>query len=205
MNDVIDGAAPAPLPRAQPAAAAARNFSVAAIAWENALRPDGRITAARQLCYTLRDAGLATSCLAYYRPTDSTGSEPAAPGFSAQVTAASHSILDAYQCLEDALPPASPQPRNDSDPGAALCLAAQQAIRSWRRPAGIAADRAQIIDHLTTALEALARGAQELATQVPCNGQMTAASIHLSAAVSHLTQADEPSLPERREDHEEAR
>ena len=200
-----DHAAP-PLPQPRPASAAARTLNdtaqAAASAWMNALEPTAHSRAVRHLCFALRDVGLGTWGLAYYQTTDTGAPSSVMTDFLQQVTAASESMLIAFGRLEDVLPAEPLSLPDSSDPGTALCQAARQAIRSWRRPTGTTADREQVIRQLKAATEALAQGARGLSFQAqdPYGDRLVTVCSYLSQATSSLTStlqdpAADPNLP----------
>jgi hypothetical protein len=189
-----DPSAP-PLPRPQPPDEAARALSHAAQAaasfWMNSMEPREHNRAVRQLCSALRNVGVATWGLAYYQTTDSTAPEHAITHFLQEVITASRSMLNASECLEDALAAERRGVPDESEPGEVLCRAAWKTIRSWRRPVGTTADRDHVIEQLTTATEALGQAARNLSFQAQeaCGDRLGTACSHLSDATFCLTNA----------------
>jgi hypothetical protein len=177
-----------PLPRPQPADKAARALSHAAQAatsfWNNSMEPREHTRAVRQLCSALRNTGVATWGLAYYQTTDSTEPATAVTHFRQEVIAASRSMLNASECLEDALAAERRGVPNENEPGEVLCRTAWKTIRSWRRPTGTTADRDLVIEQLTQATETLGQAAHNLSFQAP-----EARGERLCTARSYLTDA----------------
>ncbi len=181
---------PEPPTPAETARALDRAADAAASAWAQPMDAAGHHRGVCQLYSVLRDLSIATRGLARYQITGE--ARPAALGFRQQVRALSLALLEASDNLEGVLAAQGPDPLpDDRDPGAALCQATRQAIRSWRHPAGTRACREAVIEHLVAALGALIQAARSLADRAEPlrTSQLRAVCDHLGDAIFRLAGA----------------
>lgn len=186
-----------PPPAADLAARAlSRAARTAASEWDHPMEPTRHDRAVCQLYSVLRDLSIATKGLAHFQITG--GARIGGQRFRHQVAAVSELLLEASDSLDGVLAGRRPDPLpDDSDPGAALYQAVRQAIRAWRQPTGTITCRDTTIEHLVTALGALAQGARGLADRAPPvrNGQLRAIHDRLGAAIFCLAGALEDQVP----------
>jgi hypothetical protein len=185
---------PAPPTPIEAARVLSRAAQAAACAWMQPLDPGGRNRAIRQIRSVLRDLGIATRGLARYQVTGegAEGHLPGEPVFQRQLAAASSSLLEASQRLDDI--PLAVGGRNlacDDEPGVVLCQAARRVFPAWRQPSGTAACRSEAARLLMAAVADLALALRALAdsAEQPLTGQLRAARAHLRNVNDRLAEA----------------